>query len=770
MRRLYLFWLYAITLIALSVASVLTMHEEKRILKDSAVHSATLATSIEDPLIRNYASKKYARIRSSVDRLRTKQHIIGLAICDPNQNQAMGFPSEIGIEDLCNKQDKRSKSDLSWITVVKEHESTKRIRYLSHPLIPEGTTSIEDEPSKNIPGLYLIIAQDISYLRAVWIESFLRIFLSTWLGGIAAVLLITAQVRRWAQENLRHFQQALRSVIAGKRPPPMPLLMRDPVSEIPLSKDLDTLAAKILSLEPSTSSTKPQNAEPPWIQSLRDNMKDRNLLVIANREPYIHQYRQDKEIEVIRPASGLVTALEPILRQFGGTWIAHGSGSADLQTANSEGEVSVPPLNPRYTLRRVFLTPDEELGYYYGFSNEGLWPLCHLAHNRPAFRLCDWEYYQAVNQRFCDSVPDSQYSGSSVFLVQDYHFALLPKLIRKKVQNPQTKIGLFWHIPWPNPEAFGICPWNRELLAGMLGSDVIGFHTQYHCNNFLETCNRYLEARIDWEHFSVTMDSHETFVKAFPIGIDPAPVEALDQEQVAALKARYGIKAEIVAVGVDRVDYTKGLVERVEAVERLLEKRPDLIGKFTFVQIGSPSRTHIPAYKALTEQLEAAIQKVNQRFGALIENPGYRPVIFLYGHHEWDEIKYFYQMGDLCLVTSLHDGMNLVAKEYVWCQSPEKGALILSKFTGASRELTEAFIVNPYSIEELADAMIAAVLLPTEERRRRMLAMKDKIESHSAFHWASDLIQALLQKEETPANLPLPQHLLEPGRTNRVNS
>ncbi len=493
----------------------------------------------------------------------------------------------------------------------------------------------------------------------------------------------------------------------------------------------------------------------PWIDSFRESLENHQLIVISNREPYIHQRKGD-QIEVVRPASGLVTALEPILREFGGLWIAHASGSSDLETTNARGEIDVPPSQPRYTLRRVSLTQEEETGYYYGFANEGLWPLCHLVHHRPIFRVSDWAQYQSVNQRFALSVPLDSTEKGSLILIQDYHFALLPRHLRHRMTQSQSpsRIGIFWHIPWPNPEAFGICPWNQELLKGMLGSDVIGFHTQYHCNNFLETCNRYLEARIDWERFSVTMDHQETLVRAFPIGIDPAPVRTLDPNEVEALKRKYQIHAEVVAVGVDRLDYTKGLVERVEAVERLLEKYPHYRGRFSLVQMGSPTRTQIPAYRALAEQLRSAVERVNQRFSEKRDSSVYRPVIFLPEHHDWEEIQYFYQMGDLCLVTSLHDGMNLVAKEYIWCQSAERGALILSKFTGASRELTEALIVNPYSIEELADAIAMAIALPQAERTRRMTAMKEKVRSQNAFRWAFSQIHTLLTGIETPGSLP----------------
>jgi trehalose 6-phosphate synthase len=485
----------------------------------------------------------------------------------------------------------------------------------------------------------------------------------------------------------------------------------------------------------------------PWLEALRGIIGLRRIIVIANSEPYIHQRRGDK-IELVRPASGLVAALEPTLRHCGGLWIGHGSGTADRETTGPDSELAVPPDSPSYRLRRVWLTPEEEQGYYYGLANEGLWPLCHLAHTRPVFRLADWERYRAVNERFASATPEVGLDGRSVILVQDYHFALLPRMLRARVpEGAKTpRIGIFWHIPWPNPEAFGICPWSKEILTGMLGADVIGFHTQYHCNNFLETCDRLLEARIDRERFSVTMEGRETLVRAFPIGIETTPVRTLDDGERAALKEKYGIRAERVAVGVDRLDYTKGLVERVRAVERFLETHPEYVGRFAFVQIGSPTRATIAAYRTLSEELEAAVAAVNARFGS----GDYRPVVLIARHHEWDEIQYFYQLGDVCLVTSLHDGMNLVAKEYVWCQRPERGALVLSKFTGASRELTDAFIVNPYSIEEMAEAIAQALLLPAGERARRMRAMRAKVERHNAFHWASDLIRVLVNDVTPP--------------------
>lgn len=753
MNRLYWTWIYAVTLLAFSAAAVHSLFDERRLLGEEVARASALATSLEDTVLRNLRTRRFGQIANTISRLRKQKRLLGLTICPVNaaakgttQQRAIGFPSGSGWESLCKspmtQSAQKTRANVHW----RATDMTNRFQYTAHAMA---------DPDR--PGIraVAVVIQDLSYLRERWIDVFIGTAVLTWSVGAILLLLMATQVRGWVRSNVGLLRHNLKSMVAGRRP----MVSSDfsgLSSELkPLSEEVGKLAARVISLSdaklPSESS---------WLESLKKTIGGRSLLVIANREPYIHQRTIDSRfsyprgrIHVIRPASGLVTALEPILRHTGGLWIAHGSGNADPEVVDANNEVRVPPERPTYSLRRVWLTKEQNTGYYYGFANEGLWPLCHLAHTRPIFRLSDWQKYREVNQLFCDAVPQERIDGDSLILVQDYHFAMLPRMLKqRKGPESRAKVGIFWHIPWPNAETFGICPWHQDLLRGMLGADVIGFHTQYHCNNFLDTCDRYLESRIDREHFSVTMDNHQTFIRAFPIGIDTAPVRVLSHEERVQLKEHYGIRAPIVAVGVDRLDYTKGLLERVEAVERFLEKYPQYVGKFTFVQMGSPSRTDIPSYRVLVEQLHEAVLRVNTRFtGPREQRSGYRPIVFLSQHHEWDEIKYFYQIGDLCMVTSLHDGMNLVAKEYVWCQAPDRGALILSKFTGASRELTEAFIVNPYSIEEMADAIAAAIAMPAEERQRRMTALREKVQSHNAYHWASDVIEALVRTEAPSA-------------------
>lgn len=470
---------------------------------------------------------------------------------------------------------------------------------------------------------------------------------------------------------------------------------------------------------------------------------DNSLFVVSNREPYMHIFDEiTGKTACIRPASGVVTAIHPILSACGGTWIAHGSGNSDRKFVNSKDKLGVPPDDNRYILKRVWLNKAEEQGYYYGFSNEGLWPLCHNTHTRPIFKESDWQMYKEVNQKFADSVLEELPTKSPFIFVQDYHFTLLPKMIKDK--RPDAMIALFWHIPWPTPEAFMICPYQNEILEGMLGSDLIGFHVQNHCNNFLDTANRLLESRVDTEKFSVVRSGKETFIRAFPISVDPRINDGsfrIDPiREVERLKKEFGLANQIVAVGVDRIDYTKGLVERILAVDRFLDKYPEYKKKFVFIQLAAPSRTHIKRYHDLIGEIDELVEKINWKH----VDGNWKPIIYLKKHFSQDDIQPYYKLGDICIVSSLHDGMNLVAKEYISERDDLSGALILSQFTGAARELTDAILVNPYSTEEFADSIKLAIEMPKEEKQRRMENMRKIITENNIFRWAANIITELV--------------------------
>jgi trehalose 6-phosphate synthase len=471
---------------------------------------------------------------------------------------------------------------------------------------------------------------------------------------------------------------------------------------------------------------------------VRSRLDGKPLIVVSNREPYMHVHK-GSGVALLIPASGLVTALEPVLRACDGTWIAHGSGDADRERVDDHDRLRVPPDHPEYTLRRVWLTSEEEEGYYYGFANEGMWPLCHIAHTRPLFRETDWACYREANRKFAEAVVDEiDGAPGAMVLVQDYHFALLPRMIKQA--RPDARVGVFWHIPWPNPEAFSICPWQGEVLDGLLGADLIGFHTQAHCNNFLETVDRTFESKIEWEQFAARRHGHVTYVRPFPISVAPNMPPAAGSPQPADLRKMllrsHGVSAELLGIGVDRVDYTKGLIERLRAIERFFEKWQRYVGRFTFVQIGAPSRTRIKRYQDLLDEVTAEAARINARFAT----SNWKPIVLLTRHHEHSEIAPYYRAADICLVTALHDGMNLVAKEFVTSREDDDGVLVLSQFAGASHELRDALIVNPYDIEQLADAIRRGLEMDPDDRRARMARMRRRVLENNVYRWAATLI------------------------------
>jgi trehalose 6-phosphate synthase len=471
---------------------------------------------------------------------------------------------------------------------------------------------------------------------------------------------------------------------------------------------------------------------------LADELPGAQVIVVSNREPYIHNLTEDG-VDLVVPASGLVSALEPITRACAGTWIAYGGGTADRRTVDENGRVEVPPDKPSYTLRRVWLTEEEHQGYYLGFANEGLWPLCHIAFTRPLFRASDWETYEAVNRKFADTVVAEARNERPIVLVQDYHFALLPRMIRERL--PEAIVITFWHIPWPNSEVFSICPWREKILDGLLGSSIIGFHTQFHGNNFIESVDRFLESRIEREDSAISYGGETSLVHAYPISIE-WPSDLLAKlptvaECRARVRQRYGLPAEaILCVGVERLDYTKGILDRFRALDELFTQHPEWIGRLAFLQIAAPSRGALPAYKALHEECEAKAEELNRRYG----DDDYRPVRMVAEHHSQAQVYEIYRAADICMVTSLHDGMNLVAKEFVAARADEQGVLLLSTFAGAAKELLEALIINPYDAAMMGEALLQALTMEPEEQRQRMHRMREIVRDNNVYRWAGSML------------------------------
>jgi trehalose 6-phosphate synthase len=594
----------------------------------------------------------------------------------------------------------------------------------------------------------IVVVHDAAYIRIEGLRIWGRTFLRMALQVLVIVVITLLILRRGVAGPVARVEQWMKALRTDRHAVP------------PSDSDMDFLGSVAREVAPLAASLERARAsaetearlrnanESLWTaERLADHVRSQldgsNLFVVSNREPYIHN-RSGNEIAVMVPASGVVTAIEPILCACNGTWVAHGSGDADIETADAHGRLQVPPAEPRYTLRRVWLTAEQEEGYYYGFSNEGLWPLCHNAHTRPMFRASDWEQYCAVNEKFADAlVEEIGEEQHPVVLIQDYHFALLPRMLKERL--PHARIAIFWHIPWPNSEAFGICPWRKELLDGLLGADLLGFQVQADCNNFLDTVDHFLEARIDREHFSVKRDSHESRVRPFPISVDfpeysPAAGKSVEEER-SQLLAELGIEATFLGVGVDRVDYTKGIVERFQAVETFLEMHPRYQEKFTFIQIGAPTRSRIKRYSEFQAEVAAEAERINARF----KRGKWRPIVFLNRQHNHREVQRYYRVAHLCMVTSLHDGMNLVAKEFIAARQDERGVLILSQFTGAARELKDAVLINPYDILATAEAIAQALDMSVEETADRMHHMRRYVKDHNIYRWAANLVGELCE-------------------------
>lgn len=736
--RLIISLIIGVTLVSLCSSyyqvAMLTRGMRKDLDRRSEVLGESLARNVERDLERDAQHT----LQKTVEQFANREHLAGLAVYDPQ-----GHPIAV-TTDL---QPLMESAPPIVLQSLKENHDQKAFLRM-------GIASIHIYalPLHNGDDLIgsLAIVHDSGYIRAETLRIWRETFLSA-LAHVFLIVLITLLIVRWSIAGpiarTAHWIKALRTGRAmSARIKPLDLdLFR------PLAREVATLAESLNTARSAAEleARLRESAESIWTADrlavhVRTRLEDGRLFVVSNREPYLHT-RSGKSIVVNVPASGLVTALEPVLYACDGTWVAHGSGDGDTETVDAHDRLMVPPDDPHYTLRRVWLSKEEEEGYYYGFANEGLWPLCHIAHTRPLFRPADWNYYQEVNRKFADALLEEMEDVSHpVVLVQDYHFALLPRMIKQR--RPDARLAIFWHIPWPNPEAFGICPWQRELVDGLLGADLIGFHIQAHCTNFLQTVDRSVESRIDWDHSTVQRLDHHTTVHPFPISVvspeaQAAPPPQSAYEERASLLKSLGINAALMGIGVDRLDYTKGILERFLAIERFLEKYPRYQGVFTFVQIGAPSRTHIKRYHDLQAEIEAEVDRINWRF----QSGQWKPIALLNRQHSHKEIEPYYRAADLCLVTSLHDGMNLVAKEFVATRADERGVLILSCFTGAARELRDALQVNPYDIDQTAEAIRAALEMDSEEKQLRMQRMRKVVREHNVYRWAASLIGELCE-------------------------
>jgi trehalose 6-phosphate synthase len=680
---------------------------------DLAMRSQLAVASAHRDLTHNWREQP-ERLSEALSDIARDERILGAAACSPEGELLAGtkaYPKRLGCAWLLERMRRDGGADAAvWsgtteLATGRVHISAIRLQGDAGAL---GT---------------VVLVQDFSYLgrRDATARDLLFVaFFILSLGACFATLLAARFARKgWTRD--------LRRALGGQETDEFQ----------PLLRDVRSLAAQ-LSRENEGEARGGAWSAKRLRATLTQYLHGERVVILANREPYVHQ-KTDDGVRVLHPASGLVSALEPVMRACSGVWVAHGSGTADRETVDKSDRVLVPPGEESYLLRRVWLTEEEENGYYYGFANEGLWPLCHLADERPLFRAEDWQHYVHVNRKFADAVCEEVDSDDPIVLVQDYHFALAPKMIREKL--PRATIISFWHIPWPSAERIGICPWREELISGLLGSSVVGFHTQQHCNNFIDSVDAFMESRIDREATAVFQGRHKTLVRPYPISIE-WPVRWLSQVPPVA-ESRTNVRRELglpedalLGVGVDRLDYTKGIEQRLSAVDELLQRYPEFRGRFTFVQLAAPSRTKIARYRELNDRVEALAAEVNAKWST----GSYRPVVLLRAHHEPISVFRYYRAADLCYVSSLHDGMNLVAKEFVAARDDEQGVLVLSQFTGAARDLTEALIVNPYDMRQAAGALAAALHMPPSEQRVRMQSMRRLVSEFNVYRWAGRML------------------------------
>jgi trehalose 6-phosphate synthase len=685
--------------------------------RDLDARSTLVVGTIGDPLGELVRNGERSKLQVFLKRLTQDQRLYAVGFCDRESGRPTAtenFPASLECKNI-----DRFLADQAGV-----------LRSANGPI----HVSVHEVSENGVQLGRLILMHDMSFVQRRSEET--RRYAFYFFVGLGAVVsMITGII---AQLSWRGWVQGTRAIMRGEgllRP-----MERVPVPELqPIAKDLRSL---LHDLESDFHAR--DEAQITWNPKalrtiLREDLRGDEILVVSNREPYHHVRNVAGGIEVQRPASGLVTALEPIMRACSGTWIAHGSGSADRDAVDAADRVAVPPEQPSYQLRRIWLSHEEEDGYYNGLANEGLWPLCHIAHERPKFRAADWQAYTEVNRKFANAAVDEAKKDDPIIMVQDYHLALMPRILHERL--PEATVISFWHIPWPNPETFSICPWRKELLDGLLGSSILGFHTQFHCNNFLDTVDRLLEARVDRETFTVTYRGRDTVVKRYPISIEWPPAEVVTRKGVAECRAdvhrRHGLNEDhLIAVGVDRLDYTKGILERFLAVERLLELQPRWRGVFSFIQIAAPSRSTIPQYRDFQSLIRATADRINSRFG----DKGYQPIILRIAHHEPEAVYEYYRAAEVCVVSSLHDGMNLVAKEFIAARDDERGMLVLSQFTGAARELSEALIVNPYDIDQSAAALGLGLEMPLTEQRDRMRIMRALIREFNVYRWAGRML------------------------------
>ena len=733
--RLILALVLGVTL--LSIASTyIEVLAHKHVLRVELQHRTALQSkSLQAAMEQSLVAGKAGGAAAEATRLRAQNEALGLAVYDlQGKLVTAAGPAEIFAALPRGPLDKAIQRETD--SSVFGHLENQQWLEVATPLHVDG----------RIAGA-MVILEDANNIRAEGVVLWWHGFWHTAAFILLIVCVTLVMVRWFLMRPMMRVTDRLRRLRMGQPVEDAGDSLEGGSLFAPLAREVESMSES-LTLARAAAETEARlrdAGEHRWTAerlaaNIREHFGASRIFVLSNREPYMHVLK-GKETVCTVPPSGLVTALEPVLRACDGVWVAHGSGSEDAKNVDKFDRLRVPPGDPRYTLRRVWLSSEEEAGYYDGFANEGLWPLCHIAHTRPIFRASDWEWYQRVNEKFAAALlKEMEGSVNPIVFVQDYHFALAPQLI--KAARPDARVAIFWHIPWPNAEAFGICPWQAKLLEGLLGADLIGFHIPLHCNNFLSTVDRVLDARTDREHMTARRDGHITAVRSYPISVafdGSKPERKTPPPSHNELLKEFGLHCETLMVGVDRMDYTKGIVERLMAVEKLIEKHPYYLERLTMVQIAAPSRSRIPSYIELNHKVKKTVERINQRY----QTAQWKPILLIERQCSHAEVDLWYRAAAVCLVTSLHDGMNLVAKEFIAAHDDDDGVLVLSKFTGAATELLDALIINPYDIEGVAEAIHQALDMDPGERHKRMHRMRQHVMDHNIYRWAASILDDL---------------------------
>lgn len=702
---------------------------------DLQLRTALLADSLKESIRPSYLSNATTTMQTILDKFAGRERLLGLAVYD---NTGVVFATSADLPSVLIQDSAIPEKAMDADDVESDFidNNGNNIYAFATPL----------HADEKVIGA-LMVFQKADYIsqeiRQIWETNLLRLLLQVLLLSLAIAFFLNWVIYK----PILRITEVVRQVRSGKfahdiESPKSHGFLKPIITEMTkMSKSL-ILARNSASEE---ARMRLEKFDSPWTaerlkEFFKAYAKGRQIFVVSNREPYVHKKNKNNIYWEV-PASGMVTALEPVMEACGGTWLAHGSGDADKQTVDSQDKIKVPPDEPRYTLKRIWLTEKEIAGYYNGYSNSAILPLCLLAHVRPEFSKQDWSVYKKVNGKFAQALLEEiKNIQRPVILIQDYHFALLSAMIKRS--RPDAEIGLFWHIPWPNAQMFSICPQRKEILEGMLGADVIGFHTQQFCNNFFETVGKEIESLADIEKFAVTHKGQTSYIKPFPASvafINGNGVKA-ENETRPKLLDDLKINAKYIAIGVDRLDYTKGFMEKFKGVEFFFDMYPDFVGKLTLLQIAPVSHGGSEKYQRFNDKVTQEAERINRKFS----NGSWKPIILSKEYRTHKEINQLYQASFVCLVTSLNDGMNLVAKEFIAAKDDEAGVLILSKFAGAVKDLKEALIINPYSAEETAEAIYKAVTMPPSEQHQRMKKLRLVVKNYNIYRWAGEFLKAII--------------------------